>query len=552
MDVRLVMLGDSAWLVEWQEGGGLDSRLAEVHAAVRRLNASAERPNGVLGVIGGYDSLVVRHDPLAVDSGQLRDWILRELAEVDSREVAQGAIHEIPVCYGDGRDLARMAEETGLTEREVVALHCGADYTVAVIGFAPGFPYLTGLPEALRVPRLATPRKRVNGGSVAIAGEQAGIYPCDSPGGWHVLGRTDAVLFDPARVGREALLEAGDRVRFVPVDGIEPGGKPAGGGIRGCGENPECRSVEVLAPGFSTTVQDAGRPGYEHAGVSPGGVLDREAMRVANMLLGNAEDAAVLEMAVKGPVLKFGGDSRVVLAGARAEGIPQPGRVLEVWAGDVLDVGALLDSSRAVLAVEGGTEVPLVMGSRATDVRGRFGGVDGRKLETGDVLATGAVRPAKLPPAVDGVGLAKPVGLELELRLLEGPQADWFGEEVLKRFFSEAYEVTARQDRTGMRLHGAGLEIRDGSRQMRSQPVATGSVQIPPDGRPMVLMAERQTHGGYPQIGCVITADMPCLARAMPGARVRFRRVCAAEARAALAKMEWDFALLRAGLMCRS
>ena len=543
MDVRVSMLGDSAWLVEWPAGATLHTRIADVHAAMWLLDESPRRPQGVCGVTGGFESLAVRYDPCAADAEVVRTWIMAELGLMRPVRRHHGKQHEIPVCYADGPDLADVARETGMPVDEVVALHSGAEYTVAMVGFAPGFPYLVGLPEALRVPRLATPRNRVEAGAVAIAGEQAGIYPCASPGGWRVLGRTGVRLFDPMRAHAVARLMPGDRVRFVPVAklGVMDGEKT---------EPFSQAGIDVIDPGLVTTIQDAGRPGFEHIGVSPGGATDQEAMRVANVLLGNAVGRAVLEIAVKGPVLKFADEARVVLVGSDAAGGLRHGRAVTVAAGEVLVVGALVESMRAVLAIAGGIDIAPVMASCSTDLRAAFGGLAGRNLAAGDVLSLGAWQPERVPPTVDGVSLANPVGRDVVVRTLAGPQVDWFSDDAVERFFSEPYEVTHRQDRMGVRMHGEKLALAV-ARQMRSQPVATGSIQIPPDGRPMMLMAERQTHGGYPQIGCVITADVPKIARALPGTRIRFRQVMLADAHAAARKASCDLQRLRAGLSCR-
>jgi KipI family sensor histidine kinase inhibitor len=536
MDTRMMMLGDSAWLVDWPPAVILGTRTPEVLATMRRLEIN--RPPGVTAVVAAYESLAVRYDPLAVDGNLVREWILECLQTPEETAAPAGVLHEIPVHY-DGPDLKPVADATGLTPEEVVALHAGAEYTVAMVGFAPGFPYLTGLPEALRLPRLATPRNRVEAGAVAIAGEQAGIYPCASPGGWRVLGHTGLRLFDAARAGCPALLAPGDRVKFVPTDvapAIEISKEPR---LQMRGD------LVVIEPGFSTTVQDGGRPFFESAGVSPGGAMDVEAMRVANLLLGNPDDASVLEICMKGPVLRFTREAKIVLVGADGTVGMRNGRSIDVAAGEVLDVGNLLGSLRAVLAVAGGIDLPLVLGARSTDVRAGFGG---RVLRAGDGLDIGGT--GEPCHSVDGVAMARPTGRDLVVRFLPGPQWERFEERAIRNFEHETFEVTTRQDRMGIRLHGPQLAIANPG-EMRSQPVATGSIQVPPDGRPMVLMAERQTHGGYPQIGCLITADLPKLARALPGTRVRFHRVDPEQAWSAIRQRERDFQWLRAAMMCR-
>ena len=522
--MTLKPLGDSAWLVEIPGKSG-EAALARVIGMVDALEH--DRPAGVLDVVPSFDSVAVH---FAGDDGLgIREWI--GSAAVTDRPPA-GAEREIAVCYGGvhGPDLEELAEQTGLSTEEVIALHCGAIYTVAAVGFSPGFPYLLGLPERLRVPRRRTPRLAVPAGSVAVAGGQAGIYPFTSPGGWHVLGRTAVMLFDP-QAARPAWLRSGDRVRFMPVGKWEPViFMPAVAVPTGM--------IEVIRPGGLTTVQDLGRPGHESSGVSPGGAVDRQALRLANLLVGNDEGAAALELCVSGPVLKFHAEAMVALAGATGKSRP-------VAAGETVDFSKLTGGIRACLAVAGGLRVQEVLGSAATDLRAGFGGVLGRALQAGDWLQTGH---AGRVPRCDGwhVGRAEQVS-EVELRFLAGVQESWFSAEARRRFRDEVYQLTPSSDRMGARLSGAELQP-GGPQEMVSQAVACGSVQVPPDGQPIVLLAERQTIGGYPQIGHVISVDLPKLTRAWPGTRVRFREVTWEEAQELRRREERDFQWLRTGL----
>ena len=522
--MTLKPLGDAAWLVEFPGISG-EAALARVMGILDALEQN--RPAGVLDVVPSFASVAVHFEG---DGGlKIREWI--GSATVTDRLPA-GVEREIPVCYGGihGPDLAEVAERTALTPEEVIALHCGAIYTVAAVGFSPGFPYLLGLPERLRLPRRCTPRRAVPAGSVAVAGGQAGIYPFTSPGGWHVLGRTAVTLFDPL-APQPALLQAGDRVRFVPVEQwqptplISPSAKSMG-------------SIEVIHPGTLTTVQDLGRPGYQSSGVSPGGAVDRRALRLANLLVGNDEGAAALEICVSGPVLKFHAATVVALAGAT-------GKSRLVAAGETVEFPMLTGGVRACVAVAGGLRVPEVMGSSSTDLRAGFGGFQGRALQAGDGLQTGD--PGRVPRCGDWhVGRAG-ITSEIELRFLTGVQEEWFSREAQLRFRNEAYQVTPSSDRMGARLSGAELHLTK-PREMVSQPVVCGSVQVPPDGQPIILLTERQTIGGYPQIGHVISVDLPKLARAWPGTRVRFREVTWEEAIEARRQDERDFDWLRTGL----
>lgn len=208
-----VAYGPDAWLLRFADQPG-EAAFQAMRAITHAL--AADPPAGLIEVVPGYTSVLVEFSPGTADIGPLT----RRLAKHLETPVEPGPIKDIPVIY-DGPDLARVAEHTGLTVAELCARHAAPLYRVALIGFAPGFPYLEGLEPALHTPRLATPRPRVAAGSVAIGGSHTGIYSVPGPGGWNLIGRTDLRLFDPARVtpGREAemcYLQPGDRVRFVP------------------------------------------------------------------------------------------------------------------------------------------------------------------------------------------------------------------------------------------------------------------------------------------------------------------------------------------------
>ena len=217
---RAMRMGEDAILLRL--GDGIDAGTnARVHALAARIDAA--RPPWLRDLVPAYASLALFIDASAFDDGgdplaNVEAW-LRALppGDVDAA-LSQGALHEIGVRYGGecGPDLDAVAEHAGLHPRDVIALHAEAEYRVAMLGFAPGFPYLLGLDPRIATPRLATPRLRVEAGSVGIGGEQAGIYPRPGPGGWRLSGRTEVVLFDPAR-NPPSLLAPGDRLRFVPT-----------------------------------------------------------------------------------------------------------------------------------------------------------------------------------------------------------------------------------------------------------------------------------------------------------------------------------------------
>ncbi len=527
--MELRALGDSAWLLE-VGGESAQRQLDRVLKLVNWLNR--ERIPEVVDVVSSFASVAVHFNP--EDGEKVLAW-LTALQPPDADEVTvAGRTMEIPVVYGD---LKAVSKRLGRSAEEIVQLHTSADYTVAALGFSPGFPYLAGLPPELSLPRLATPR-RVEAGSVAMAGGQAGIYPCESQGGWHVLGKTTAELFRADR-DEPSLLRPGDKVRFVSAKKAKAARKPR---LR---VKQSVGGLEIIEPGPVTSVQDLGRTGFRHHGVTLGGAADPISARVANQLVGNPDGAAVLECCLRGPVLKFHQSSRIAFVGWAEQ---RSGSVIEVVAGREIDLRGRMRSVRGYVAIAGGIDVPLVMGSRATDLRSGFGGFQGRALMAGDRLEIG---PPHHGPKPGGwwVGWPETSGPDrtIELRFLPGMQMEWFSTEAKRAFCGTVFGVSTMSDRMGVRLEGAALDLVE-PRQLVSQPVVPGSVQVPPDGNPIVLLPECQTIGGYPQIGHVISADLPKLARAWPGTQVSFREVSLEEARCAWQEQERGAALLQTGL----
>ncbi|WP_248930123.1 biotin-dependent carboxyltransferase family protein [Paenibacillus hamazuiensis] len=331
-------------------------------------------------------------------------------------------------------------------------------------------------------------------------------------------------------------------------------------------------TVTVLRPGLHTTVQDLGRFDYRGVGVPVSGALDAFAMRVANLLAGGAEGCAVLEATMAGPALRFEQSALIALCGgeldARVDGAPVPyWRPVLVRRGSVLELGYARSGCRAYIAVAGGFAVPAVMGSASTYVRGGFGGFAGRALQAGDTLARGEPGPAgralaeRLAAAAPGAAAAWPpwfvqpellpaYGQGVTVRAIPGPELDRFDPAARDRFWSEPYRVTVRSDRMGCRLEGAELQLRQ-PLEMVSEAVAPGTVQVPPGGQPIVLLADCQTTGGYPRIAHVAAVDLPLLAQLKPGDTVRFRPVTVEEAEELLWIRSRELQLLAAGIAAR-
>ncbi len=305
--------------------------------------------------------------------------------------------------------------------------------------------------------------------------------------------------------------------------------------------------LRILQPGPLTTVQDLGRFGYQALGVPTCGVLDTIALRLANRLVGNSATTAALECHIAGPTFEVLAQGvRLALAGAAAtmrveangETRTVPAwRAFDVPQGAVVRIGALRESGCAVLAVAGGLAVPDVLGSRSTDMKGRFGGHEGRALAAGDLIGLAAGSPPEGPC----LEIPSPPSLTFPgtLRVVLGPQADAFTPEGFATFLGAAFRVSRDADRMGMRLEGPALAFATGA-DIVSDGIATGSIQVPGSGLPIILLADHQTIGGYAKIATVISADLPLAGRLLPGAELRFAAVTVAAAEEARREQERD------------
>lgn len=298
--------------------------------------------------------------------------------------------------------------------------------------------------------------------------------------------------------------------------------------------------ILIEKPGMFTTVQDLGRRGYQMQGVPVAGAMDSAALRLANLLVGNEENLAGLEITVIGPTFRVvEGEGCFAVAGAEV-GVTKNGAPLPCWTAHKIAAGDVIaltppksGGSRAYLCVSGGIDVPPVMGSRSTYTRGKFGGYQGRALKAGDELVAGAPDSSRSWAACDG--LACPPSLRPDrdpsapLRVIPGPQDDCFTEEGLETFYTSEYTLTNSADRMGCRMEGPVIAHRDGA-DIISDAVCLGSVQVPGHGQPIVMLADRQTTGGYPKIATVCSVDVENLAQRLPGQKVRFQKITVGEA----------------------
>jgi biotin-dependent carboxylase-like uncharacterized protein len=489
---------------------------------------------------------------------------------------AVGAPVVLPVSF-DGPDLATVGALSGLGADGVVTAMLAASFTVAFMGFTPGFAYLTGLPPALAaIPRRARPRPRVPPGSLAIGGGHAAIYPHASPGGWHLLGTTDAVLFDPV-TPPYALLGPGQAVRFVPAGDAgthlrrhrEPPGAAAdddGAGTARPGarrttplRSTAPRTMVVEAAGSWTTVQDGGRRHVASLGVPVAGPADRIAHLVANRLVGNADGDGAIEVTVTGPTLLLRTDAVVAVVGDvpvlvddRAAPVAT---ALPLAGGQRLRVGTCRTGVRAVIAVAGGVEVPGAVGSVSSD---GLCGLGVGRLVPGDVLGLGtprrtaghltprALERSPLATWASMVGLGGVPPTPVPVHVVAGPDST---PDLLRWLTGTPWVVADDADRIGVRLTrptplgrapapaaptGTGATTSSKGDTLRatavSRPVTTGVVQLPPDGHPVILLCDHATVGGYPVVATAIVADIPLVAQLRPGASVALVECTAAGA----------------------
>ena len=292
--------------------------------------------------------------------------------------------------------------------------------------------------------------------------------------------------------------------------------------------------IKIINGGFLTTIQDMGRYGFQETGMSVSGVMDTRSAALANILVGNSEKEAVIEVTMMGPMIEFTEDNIVALTGgdlgAKLSGKPMPRyEAVHVHKGETLSFAGMFSGSRAYLAFAGGLDVPSVMGSKSTNLKSKIGGFEGRKLGAGDEIGFSAPKTwlpnmgkRKLPPEDFS-------SRECTLRVLMGPQDDCFTAAGIRTFLGSVYTISNEYDRMGCRMEGPVIEHKNGG-DIITDGISFGAVQVPSHGNPIVMMADHQTTGGYTKIANVISADLPRLAQCRPGYQIRFEKVDIEEA----------------------
>lgn len=539
---RYMPFGDNGLLIEFGDVISLEVNRRVIALSEAIIGAKIQ---GVEELVPTYRSLLVRYNASKISYEQLvfriKD-IEKTMEERSMEKVGRKII--IPVVYGGeyGPDLTDVARFHGLTEEQVVKIHSGREYRVYMVGFVAGFPYLGEVADEIATPRLETPRLKVPAGSVGIAEKQTGIYPCEAPGGWRIIGRTPSRLFNPLQQP-PVLLQLGDIVKFKPISEKEfritentSQKQPAD---RFPKNKKGIKVFQVLKPGFFTTVQDLGRYGYLRYGVPISGAMDTFSLVAANLLVANNPDDACLEITLIGPELQALTKTQIAITGGAAspkingQHVPM-WQTLEVQEGAVVSFGKVESGCRAYLSIRGGVDTPTVLGSRSTYVRGGFGGINGRQLKTEDIiggfdvslLKVGYSMPEELVPQFTG---------QFKVHVILGPQADMFTERGITTFLSSQYKVTLEADRMGYRLEGPIIEHK-AKADIISDALLPGAVQIPKNGKPIMMMRDAQTAGGYPKIAVIITPDVSTLGQAKTNDIIEFSKITIQQAHEKISK----------------
>ncbi|MFN3732360.1 carboxyltransferase domain-containing protein [Comamonas testosteroni] len=517
--------------------------LADLQQTLVLLGALQASPiEGVQELVPAARTILVQFAPHIIGAAQL----VRRIAACDLSGSVQRSdvLVQIPVRY-DGEDLAEVAQILGITAEEVVRRHTGSEWSVAFTGFAPGFAYLSGGDPVFNVPRRATPRTKVPAGAVALAGSFSAVYPQASPGGWQIIGVTDAAMWDLAR-DLPALLQPGYRVQFVDIAMQKEADSTLLNSIsdRKVSEinkehaqaamNLEANAgaLRVRATGLLTLFQDRGRHGQAGQGVSASGAMDQAAFKAANRLVGNASHLPVLETVGGGLSLQSVGENVVAVTGADAPlGITTAdGRrwsaprcaAVALADGDTLSLAQPVAGARCYVAVRGGYEVAPVLGSASTDTLAHVGPP---ALRSGQLLAVlpaphAVVAEFALPeqdlPAPDGE-----VVLDVEL----GPRTDWFTPEAVALLAAQRWQVTPQSNRVGLRLAGEQALTRAVTSELPSEGTPLGAIQVPASGQPVLFLADHPLTGGYPVIGCVAPHHLDLAGQIPVGAWIRFNPI---------------------------
>lgn len=468
---------------------------------------------GVTDIIPSYTTLYLEYNAKLVTEKQIKKWLGQYRSKLCVDNFAGNNLDnqiEIPVVY-NGEDLQTIASETDLSVEKVVKIHSQTAYQVYALGFSAGFPFLGEVPKELRLPRLETPRKKVPVHSVAIAGIQTGIYPASTPGGWRLLGHSLVKIYDPKRKN-PFLLTPGDKVKFIPSEGIPPTEPEV---LELLPKNPPYPLLRVIEKGVLDIVVDKGRFLQGRFGLSRSGALDITSAQIANRLIGNVPSSPLLEMHYQGPIFETLNKGALAFSGyglhpqLNGKQVP-PFTSFAINKGDILSFLPTNEGNSSYLALAGGIDSKTFANSASVDLKNNLG----RPLQVGDIL--GVTEPKQIVVSRSFIPY-NTLGKQTTLRILTTEQSS---PEILEMLCAKPFKVN-QFNRIGIRF--AGEKVKGG--EIISEAAPLGAIQITPSGQPLLLLNDRGTLGGYSKPAVVFPPDLPKAAQLRPNNWVKFRPI---------------------------
>lgn len=491
----------------------------------------ADPVGGIEDMVPAARTLMIRFRPERTSAEKLAGAIATR--DLSAKIPPSDNLVEIPVRY-DGEDLGDVAALTGLSVEDVIRRHTESTFTVAFCGFAPGFGYLVGGDPALQVPRRQSPRTKIPAGSVALAGAFSGVYPQASPGGWQIIGTTPLKMWDLSR-DPPALFQPGYRVRFYDLEKrAAPVTALSAKATASESASGHALTLTVLAAPMPALFQDLGRFGQTGQGVSSSGALDIGALKAANRAVGNPVDHACLEIILGGFSFEISGRAVMALTGAPCpitirdaagrETLAGTYKPLSLEPGDVVTLGHAPCGARSYLAIRGGFAVAPVLGSASTDTLAVVGP---DPVTAGARLALRGEYQGLLPVSLtEAPAFEHPApGETVVLDIVMGPRSDWFTASGIETLNSQLWQVTPQSNRVGIRLSGEVPLERKDKAELPSEGTATGAIQVPHSGQPVLFLADHPLTGGYPVIGTVAEYHLDLAGQIPVNAQIQFRPV---------------------------
>ncbi|MBF7685611.1 5-oxoprolinase/urea amidolyase family protein [Acinetobacter sp. B10A] len=515
----------------------LDSFLIECHDLLETTRffqhlQRAQHP-AILDMIPAEKTILIQFSVFKTSQQQLIAWLSKQHVQDDV--AVRGHTVVISVEYGGG-DLNEVAERLGITTQALIQRHTQHEWKVAFIGFAPGFGYLNCESRPFgSVPRLDVPRKRIEAGSVALAGEYSGVYPKDSPGGWQLIGRTHTKMWDIERdppalfvPGHTVIFKEAKQGTLVSVPDVV---KPSHEQSIALDKTTNA-TLKILNVGMQTLIQDGGRMGQFSLGVGVGGALDQGAMRLANECVGNIANTAVLEILNGGFKAQVLAPTVVAVTGAIGEcmieyadtkvAVVASGQAIALDEGDKIQIKTPKMGLRNYLAIRGGVLVPSVLASRSFDTLAQLGP---KPLCMGDEIVVGQMPKQAVSISTEVTKWLPKSEETVVLDLILGPRTDWFEAKSVTVLFDQLWQVTNEMNRVGLRLHGAVALERSKHMELPSEGTVTGALQIPPNGQPVLFMNDHPLTGGYPVIATVASYHLDLVAQIPAGCWIKFNQI---------------------------